>query len=182
MKKRSAPEKRGSLFMENKIKTIYEECRAEQRSVGIPCPENITTIKINSRAKSRFGSCRVVKSLGRIKYYEIELSAELFKSCDKDIKAVLHHEMIHTCRGCMNHGARWKEYAARLNARYGYNIQRTTSYESLGLERPEKKENVKYIIVCENCGMKIERKRKCRLVTETNNYRCGKCGGKLKLR
>ena len=45
----------------------------------------------------------------------------------------LAHEVLHTCPGCRNHGALWKEYAARMNGAYGYAISRTGTCEALGV-------------------------------------------------
>ena len=39
-----------------------------------------------------------------------------------------------------------------------------------------------YRIVCRECGMEIIRRRRCKLVENTDRYRCGKCGGKLEIR
>lgn len=49
---------------------------------------------------------------------------------------VLAHEILHTCRGCANHGLRWKDYAQRMNELYGYGVERTDSFEKLGAGGP----------------------------------------------
>jgi len=167
--------------MRKRIEKLYEECIKEQVHAGIPFADNIAKIEVNSRAKSRFGACRNIKK-GTDDCFVIELSEELFKCSDNEIKEVLHHEIIHTCKGCMNHGEKWKRYALLLNSLYGYNIKRTTSYEKLGIEKPVSKEAVKYIVKCEKCGTEFKRKRKCRLVSNVKEYRCGKCGGRLYLK
>ena len=71
----------------------------------------------------------------------------------------LAHEVLHTCPGCRNHGALWKEYAARMNGAYGYAISRTGTCEALGVAdvRP-----VRYRLVCERCGQEFCRSRRPR--------------------
>ena len=88
----------------------------------------------------------------------------------------LAHEVLHTCPGCRNHGALWKEYAARMNGAYGYAISRTGTREALGVAdvRP-----VRYRLVCERCGQEFCRSRRSPLVDHPERYRC-RCGGVLR--
>ena len=74
-----------------------------------------------------------------------------------------------------NHGARWKEYARRMNEAYGYAISRTGSCEALGVAdaRP-----VRHLVVCTRCGMEFPRSRRSPLVDHPERYRC-RCGGAL---
>ena len=90
---------------------------------------------------------------------------------------VLAHEVLHTCYGCSNHGARWKGYAQRMNAAYGFHISRTDNHQALGLpdDRP-----VRYWVVCTRCGHKIPRMKRSPLVDHPERYRC-KCGGALRV-
>ena len=95
------------------------------------------------------------------------------------LKCTLHHELLHTCCGCMKHTGRWKVYADRVNAAYGYRIQRASTRE----ERPLPEDLVpkaKYLIVCDTCGAQYPRQKISALVRNPEHYRCGKCGGKLK--
>ena len=89
----------------------------------------------------------------------------------------LAHEVLHTCRSCANHGLRWKQYAHRMNELYGYEVERTDSFEKLRLEdqRP-----VKYLVVCQSCGRQLPRMRRSPLVEHPERYRCS-CGGTLRV-
>ena len=155
---------------------LLKKCTGILKKEGIPVSENIGELVINSRAKARFGKCTNIKGM-----YQIEVSSELFQLEDKPIETVILHELLHTCRGCMNHGKRWKQYAAVLNETYGYEITAKTSYEHLGLKTPESRESVKYMVVCCRCGAQFPRKRMCSLVENVDRYRCGKCGGNLEI-
>ena len=147
---------------------------AQARAVKIPVSEHICPqVRLNRRARTRFGCC--VRKGGA---YTVELSAQLAREGTEDaILQVLAHEVLHTCYGCSNHGKRWKSYAAKMNAAYGYNISRTDKFEDLGLEddRP-----VRYWVVCTQCGRRIPRMKRSPLVDHPERYRC-RCGGALQI-
>lgn len=163
---------------------LLDVCIAEAREMGIPISTDIKEVRINRRAKSRFGCCKIMQTSKRRstkRCYEIEIAAVMAPCGDQEIKTVLLHELLHTCRGCMNHGKRWQAYADALNKKYGYQITTCSRYADFGLPAPEPKEAVHYVIVCQQCGMTYMRKRRCKLVENTGLYRCGKCGGTLQL-
>ena len=147
---------------------------AQARAVGIPVSDRICPqVRLNRRARTRFGCC--IRKGGA---YTIELSARLAREGSEDaIMQVLAHEALHTCYGCSNHGRRWKSYAAKMNAAYGYTISRTDKFEDLGLEddRP-----VRYWVVCARCGRRIPRMKRSPLVDHPERYRC-QCGGTLRV-
>lgn len=147
---------------------------SQARAVKIPVSQEIDPhVRLNRRARTRFGCC--IRRAGR---YTIELSARLAEQGSEDaVLQVLVHEVLHTCYGCSNHGARWKGYAQRMNDAYGYHVRRTDNYSELGLEddRP-----VRYYVVCERCGRCIPRMKRSALVDHPERYRCA-CGGALRV-
>ena len=155
---------------------LLEKCRMILRAEKIPTSKYIRGITINYRVSSRFGRCTKYRN-----GYRIELSGRLMEADDREVETVLLHELLHTCPGCLNHGSLWKKYAAVLNRKYGYAITTRTSYEKLGLESPESRETVKYLVKCTQCGTEFPRRRMCPLVKNVERYRCGKCGGKLEI-
>lgn len=158
--------------MERKdIDALLVRVIAQARAVKIPvstaiCPE----VALNSRATGRFGCC-----IRRNGTFTIELSSRMLGAEEKAVMQTLAHEVLHTCYGCSNHGVRWKGYAARMNAAYGYEIARTDSCEKLGVPDTAR---VRYVLVCTKCGARITRSRRSRLVDHPERYRC-RCGGKL---
>lgn len=146
----------------------------QARRVKIPVSPNIDPqVRLNRRAQNRFGCC--ISQNGR---YTIELSARLAEQGnERAVLQVLAHEALHTCYGCSNHGKRWKSYAAKMNAIYGYDIQRTDNYDRLGLEddRP-----MRYWVVCTKCGQKMPRMKRSPLIEHPERYRC-RCGGTLRI-
>lgn len=161
-----------------KIEELLQKVIKEARDLGIPVSENIDTeISVNHRAKSRFACCRQTKLIAGYSY-TIEVSDIIFQCRESDIREILAHEVLHTCKGCQNHGMRWKSYGEKMNKRYGYHVKRTSTYEELGLTGNRPKRNIKYKITCQTCGKIFERQRRSKLVTNTKQYRCS-CGGKL---
>lgn len=145
----------------------------QARSIGIPVSRAICPhVEVNTRARTRFGCCR--SQMGR---HTIEVSAALLAADEQAVRQVLAHEVLHTCRGCANHGKAWQRWAAAMSARFGYDIHRTDSHEALGLrdDRP-----VRYVVVCSQCGSRIPRMKRSPLVEHPERYRC-KCGGRLSI-
>ena len=168
-----------------RLEELFSQVVKEALSIGIPISKEISDIRINTRAKARFGCCKQEKRpLGK-KRFIIEISERVLCAEEKIIRQIIAHELLHTANGCMNHGAKWKEYAEAMNSAFGYNITRTSTYEKLGLSSPEKvsrsESGYKYILKCQECGAEILRKKRCKVVDNPEHYRCGKCGGALKL-
>lgn len=153
------------------LKKLVMECVREQGELGIKYSRNITW-KVSTAYIRKWGQCRK-KPDGT---YEITIAERLLRdSVDDDaIKDTIHHELLHSVEGCMNHGELWKRNAAKLNHGYGYSIKRTNDMDGKGIEQIE----AKYIVKCENCGAEIGRYKMSRLIEDTKSYRCA-CGGKL---
>ena len=146
----------------------------QARALKIPVSAQIRPhVTVNRRAVTRFGCC-----IRWGEAFEIELSQRLLEAAEGACLQTLAHEALHTCPGCRDHGQRWKAYAARMNAAYGYHISRTGTCEALGL--PDQKP-VNHLVVCERCGQEFKRARASNLVQHPERYRC-RCGGRLSLR
>lgn len=156
---------------QEKLNELLARVVDEARAAGIPISKQIDpAVRVNRRARTRFGCC--VQRNGR---YYIEIAGQVLKAEEGTVCQILAHEVLHTCRGCANHGLRWKEYAQKMNRQYGYDITRTDSFEKLGLEdtRP-----MKYMVVCQRCGRRMPRMKRSPLVDHPERYRC-RCGGQL---
>lgn len=159
-----------------KLYNLYEECTEELKSIGI-VSNPIQSVTINRRAKKRFGQAIREGGNYRIEISEIVLRDEV--PADK-AKEVIIHEILHCCDNCMTHKGKWKAYANKVNARLGYNITRCNSYNNIGVKR-EEVVNFKYKITCIHCGKIIYRQRASKVICHPNHYRCGVCGGELKV-
>lgn len=147
---------------------------AQVIEAGITPGKISPNVIINNRAKRRFGRC------SRVPFkdydYEIELNGQLLHVEEKKALNTLVHEILHSCEGCQNHGPIWKRHARKMNAKFGYDISTTSSYEKMGLEKPK----ARYVVKCQSCGNEIGRQQRSKLITQTNRYKCT-CGGKFKL-
>ena len=145
---------------------------------------NIKLGKINpivdiSRAKSWFGQCRRRNGM-----YEIRIS-KFHEGGENAIKETMAHEILHTCKGCMNHKKEWKRFADVMNKAYNYHIQRVGGQfinENDVLENKTiSKSNVisnKYILKCKECGNTWSREKESKFVKYPGLYRC-RCGGRI---
>lgn len=145
--------------------------QAEARAAGIPISAQLSPQVVeNRRAKTRWGACKRLPDGS----FQIELSTRLRAAPEEAVRQTLAHELLHSCPGCMNHGARWREYAAQM-VRYGYRISRSDTAESLGVSLPA--EPPRYILRCTGCGIRLNRQRCSPVIAHPERYRC-RCGGK----
>lgn len=166
------------------INRLLQEVISEARKLSIPLEEILPEVKINPRARRRFGCCRCERGSGGRICFTIELSKKVLACKEEKIKEILAHEILHTCPDCQNHGKKWKIYAGMMNQAYHYEIRTTTTDRAMGLpenQETEKRETVRYFLQCQGCGAVLVRKRACPLTHCPERYRCAKCGGKLKI-
>ena len=169
---------------EQTLKRNLAMCKRVCDDVNIPY-RDIVNIKVNTRAKTRWGLC---KSLGGDKF-EIEISDRLLQPGVSSLALMntLLHEILHTCYGCMNHGKQWKAYAQRLN-NIGYNIKRCTSSAEKNIPEVQLKREYKYKVICNKCGYEYKYMRKGEVIKQIernpnrHGCRCGRCNSRnLKL-
>lgn len=164
---------------------LMQQIIEEARAARIPVSDAIQPhVVVNTRAKTRYGSCRKVGA-----EYVIEISVRMQNAAEEDVRAVLAHEVLHTCRNCMNHGPLWRTYAARFSATCGYTIARTGNIPGADV-RPEKEaiqrsgkeyamHEINYVLMCESCGALFPRIQFSKVVQYPERYRC-RCGGTLR--
>lgn len=155
------------------LQEIAKECMKELDNIGIEYG-NIKLFEVNTRAKKRWGQCRRVCG-----EYSINISERLLdeETPIKSLKETILHEILHTCKGCMNHGELWKRYAMKMNRAYGYNIKRCNSSEEKGVKVLKEVREIKHQFVCKGCGQTINRMRESKFTKYYNYYSCGRCGG-----
>jgi len=158
------------------FKRLQKECLDEVIAAGIT-PGNIVEWKINTRAKTRWGKCTKERATGNC---IIEISNRLLEDdriSEKDCKTTMIHEILHSCKDCMAHTGKWKEYATIMNLKYGYNIKRVTKGEEKGVENHTSKSMpYKYRYRCSRCGQLVMKKKACKFTKYYRNYTCGICG------
>jgi predicted SprT family Zn-dependent metalloprotease len=163
-----------------RVKRIYEESLMQLRGIGI-CPAGpVERVSINYRARKRLGCCKRTGT-GLAPRYQIEISHLCRGLEGRQLKEIIIHELLHTCRGSMNHGIRWKENAARVKKELGYDISSTANFEKLGISDAVAG-NFRYSITCMNCGSVMYRLKKSKVVLHPESYRCSRCGGMLEVK
>lgn len=166
---------KGAGQKQNDFDRLLLEVAAEAVRAGVPISDRIKPeVRVNKRAKTRFGMC--IRENG---CYTIELSSMLLTAPERSCRQTLAHELIHTCKGCDNHGSLFRHYAAVMNSVYGYDIRRTNSREEMGIDADAPGRKVNYILQCESCGIQINRSRYTSVVAHPSRYLC-RCGGRLR--
>ena len=157
---------------------MFNEAMNVVESLGIETG-NIVEVKLNYRAKNRFGQCRKnnVNNTYSLNFNHLIFADE---SNEDEVMNTLIHEILHTCEGGMTHKGEWKRLADYVTANTRYNITRCTNYASFGIEKPKKEKKHNYVFVCEDCGQIFIRERSSRFTKNYHEYRCGKCGGELR--
>lgn len=157
---------------------LLRQVIAQARALGIPVSPRIDPrVRLNTRAKKRFGCCIGTAKSG----FTIELAAALPAAGRRACMQTLAHEVLHTCPGCQDHGERWKSYAAKMNVAYGYAIRRTDKPEALGVTLPVSTPVYRWRVTCTGCGKSFLRQKSSPLIRQPVRYRCAACGGKLRV-
>ena len=87
------------------INTLYKDARKVVRTSCGNVLGKITKVETESRKKKCWGTCTHDHISNT---YEIKISTKILKDeipYEKALSVVVH-ELLHTCRGCNNHGAK----------------------------------------------------------------------------
>lgn len=137
---------------------------------------------IESKYIEKIGKRRIIK-YGIYEKHIIEISPWVFELNEEILRNTIIHEIIHCFPYCNNHGNEFKKYARYINLKLGYNITTRGNKEKDYLAsnlKLDQENQFKYQITCVNCGYSFKRKRLN--VDYEKKYRCGKCGGHLKMK
>ena len=156
------------------------QCMKELDAIGVKYGK-IVEVKANTRAKKRWGLCKIVPG-----GYSIDINAILLdeRNSEQGLKETIIHELLHTCKDCMSHNENWKQLATKVNRAYNYNIKRCSTFQEKGVKeeiRPVCTPAINYVIKCNKCGHTYTRARKSKAIQHPERYRCGCCGGSLSL-
>lgn len=107
---------------QEKFDGLLAECDSCLRRIGIlPCAY-LPSVRLTHN-RSRIGSCKKLAG-GRKSLFQISCSVDACKT-DAQVRDVLFHELIYTLPGCFDHGNRFREAAAKVNAAYGTDVRAT---------------------------------------------------------
>jgi predicted SprT family Zn-dependent metalloprotease len=150
------------------------KCMDMLENIGIEYG-NIIEVVPNSRAKKRWGQCCKVPG-----GFSININVALLDERNKEeglINTILH-ELLHSCKDCMNHGNKWKRLAEKIRNTYGYDVKRTSSAADKGVIENTMGIEYKYAVQCGSCMNVVRRTRRSDLIKFPEFFRC-KCGGKF---
>lgn len=159
------------------LRKLYQECLKELDDIGIKYGK-ISIIKENSRLTRTWGYCK------RLPYpshswednrYEINISSRLLSDDvdDVHVKDTIIHEILHTCKNSLNHGAEWKRLANIVNEHYPqYNIKTRTSSSEKKIDDDIE---FKYIIECSSCHHQWKYRKKTKVVKFCEALKCPLC-------
>lgn len=131
------------------LEMIFKECIREMKAVDIPIQdEGILEVKAEE-LDDCFGLCCIEED-----GFIIIIRKDLIEDrCPlKELKEVIIHELLHTCKRCLGHGKTWRKYAKMMNEAYGYSLLEGKDDDSIF----HKEKPISQKFVCENCGSTFE--------------------------
>lgn len=142
-------------------------------------PLDVTDVIISNKMTRNLGVCEWDTRTGKSK---IKISYSLVdkKYPRKLRQATLIHELLHAYFPKEHHKGRWSKFAKVISQNTDYNIERLADSEELSALQTVRKNDYKYVVVCERCGREVKKTRMCSIVRYPQNWRCGKCGGTFK--
>lgn len=162
------------------LNAVAKECMKMLDDIGIKYGK-VVEFKVNTRAHKRWGQCKYITGGYSININKIFLDE---KNDINGLKNTIIHELLHTCKGCMNHGPEWKRLASKVNNAYGINIKRCSSANEKGINKCTKPMRkiikYKYEVQCKECGHIYKRTKMSNVVQYPEQYYCGYCHGELK--
>lgn len=148
------------------LTNLLEVCKKELTDLGFyEINDNTYTFEIHPRYRSTYAEISRIKTSST--NFLIKFNKLFLDSCDETaIKNTIIHELIHSIKNCMNHGAKWQSIVNKVNKFYGYNIQRCQNYKEYDIiyEQNKYKVSDKYVIYCNNCDLQARYKRKTKLI------------------
>jgi len=171
------------IVKDSSITKIFNTVSKELIKIGVPIPvKDIKKVgELKTRSKRVRGVTYTFKSI--INYNNINIDKINYIGINKkligedfEIEKTMVHELIHTIPGCSNHGPNFKKYAGLINRHYPkYNVSTYYTPDSDETENIANIKKPKYVVTCENCGVKTYFYRKCKTLDIISRCTCKKC-------
>lgn len=159
----------------------FEKCKELLDDLRIPYAVNTS---IDATDKELFGDLGMTRKNNNsflILINKLLLSERL---PEQMLERTIIHELLHTCEGCWDHGAKWKQYANIVNKNTDYALCTTcTSEEAALFDKAYAQTTGKklYTVKCVNCDYSRSYIRRCSVVNHPEEYKCPCCGEDLYL-
>ena len=142
---------------------MLESIKEDFRTAGLT-PGRIGEVSFSGRLTRSRGNCRRETD----GFYTIHISSRLMGHTEL-LRETLAHELLHTVKGCFDHGSRFQEAARKLRE-YGYHIQSTYEPEAFEIRG-------RYQFQCSRCGVIVNRTRRSNFTEHPERYIHKGCGG-----
>ena len=159
---------RDTRLFDDRILRLFLEVMEDFRRLKIRFG-HVSSLKL-TRARKSAGVCKRIRTASAFEYV-IGFSKYYLGLEDREAKNILAHELIHTVRGCYNHGINFKQRAEKLN-RAGYDV-RTHISDRQHEQAKERLKQCQTIIVC-GLGCEFYANPKSKMAREPEKYRCRK--------
>ena len=158
------------------LKAMVKSCAKVLKGLGYKADGALKTIKFNGRLSRALGRCRRRLNLStRQNEFTLDFSTKYmnYDISEKEKRALVFHELIHTIDGCYNHGKKFNMISSIIEKK-----EDLVGIVGTSTKTPDdyKKTISKYKIVCEDCDLIMYRSRR---MSHIDFYRCGKCKGKI---
>lgn len=141
--------------------------RAADYAARVALPVDLASVswEVSRRAKRRAGACRYDTESGEV---TIRLTWAAYEAFGwEEFAGVVRHELVHAyefqTRGESGHGPTFRSLADEIDAP----------------RRCRRFVPPAYWVTCRDCGERLARYRRSKLVERPERYRCGACGGTL---
>ena len=110
--------------------------------------------------------------------YKLEISTQLSGEDDRTVKRSFSTNCCTPVRNVRITERNGSQLSQRVNREYGYAISRVASADRFIWKE---KRDCRYKLICRNCGNVSYRIRKSKVVSRPENYRCSRCGGRIRV-
>ena len=147
---------------------LFEEVKQDAAALALPYDTAVRYRGLDRCTRS-LGRCRrQLAPDGHTTIFAITISRYIGSLTVQEIKDVMMHELIHTIPGCFNHSAQFTLFAAMVNRKSHGVYQVKTSYSG---SKFQQNTPYRYVIECQQCGQRIYRTRRSRLILHPDRYR-----------
>lgn len=113
-------------MLQSELRALFERTKKELSAIGYT-PGPIWELRVSGRLRRAWANCAYDRRHGT---FTITIGRNtLEKGCKESIRGTLFHELLHTCKGCFNHGYPFRKGAEAIRKAYGIRVSRTTSEE-----------------------------------------------------
>lgn len=184
-----------NMFTQARIEEMLQEAIEVLNGINVPIEQDICPTIDFPKATSFYGMCssypvsanqrKMLSNGGRYHKYIRFSEYARYTDNEKQVWNTIYHELLHTIKGCMNHGKEWQKWADIVNKALGFNIQRCggDKEESLAVMAQRAKTGSQPVhmhqVSCSKCGRTWTRTRESNLTLHPETYFC-KCGGRIK--